>query len=124
MDSPMPENNTSMFRKFLSFGAGAREHEKTARRYTISNPYHAVQITPPPGNGCKAVQDCGAKRFLSSEAPTLPLPGCDAAQCKCRYVHRDDRRAGPRRAADVAISHLRVWPGNERRRGGRRITDR
>jgi hypothetical protein len=122
MDSPMPDN-TSMFRKLLSFGAGAREHEKTARRYTISNPFHAVQITPPQGNGCKAVQSCTGKRYLSAEAPKLPLAGCDAAQCKCRYVHRDDRRAGPRRASDTSVSQQRAWQGKERRRGGRRITD-
>jgi hypothetical protein len=41
-------------------------------------------------------------RFLSGEAPPLPLPGCTAPRCLCRYAHYEDRRARDRR---VPLSH-------------------
>jgi hypothetical protein len=94
------------------------------RRYTMGNPYHAVSIAPSLGNSCRAATRHAGKRFLSEEAPTLPLPECTAAQCTCRYQHHEDRRSGSRRSADVAGSAGRFWPGAEKRDGrGRRETD-
>jgi hypothetical protein len=62
-------------------------------------------------------------RFLSSEAPALPLAGCDARACTCRYRHHEDRRSSLRRAADV-VSSGAYWAGQERRKSiGRRSTD-
>ena len=29
---------------------------------------------------------------LPDEAPPLPVPECTSSNCKCRYVHYDDRR--------------------------------
>ncbi len=55
-----------------------------------AEPYHAVSVVP-------GVQHCGAclrlegLRFLSGEAPRLPLPGCDV-RCRCIYQHHRDRR--------------------------------
>ena len=37
------------------------------------------------------------QRFLSNEAPLLPLLGCMCTYCQCRYVHYDDRRERDRR---------------------------
>ena len=34
------------------------------------------------------------RRFLSSAATKLPLPGCDVLECNCRFVHHKDRRLG------------------------------
>jgi hypothetical protein len=34
------------------------------------------------------------KRFLSGAAPRIPLPECDVLECKCRFVHHEDRREG------------------------------
>jgi hypothetical protein len=34
------------------------------------------------------------RRFLSNLAPRLPLDGCDAADCSCRFTHHNDRRTG------------------------------
>lgn len=95
--------------------------------HTVSNPYHAVSIMPGQ-RACKAVQKSMESRFLSSEAPGLPLKGCDAARCTCRYQHHADRRNDePRREEDVGITTMNgSWNGRiERRRNGkgRRITD-
>ena len=42
------------------------------------------------------------QRWLSREAPQLPLPGCTRPDtCRCTYQHHEDRRAGGRRAEDT-----------------------
>ena len=59
--------------------------------------WHAVGIKTK-GTCCEAVQAYRAARFLSSDAPRLPLPGCTAPDtCSCMYKHHADRRAQPRR---------------------------
>lgn len=93
------------------------------KQHTVFNPYHAVSVKPPLVGACMAAQRCAGKRFLSTEAPTLPLAQCDAASCQCRYRHHEDRRSESRRIMDTnGLS--RAWNGAERRRsGGRRISD-
>jgi hypothetical protein len=65
------------------------------------------------------------QRFLSRDAPPLPLQGCGTPQCECRYGHYDDRRKGNRRAHDLGVS-IDGYEGSEQRRPskrGRRQTD-
>lgn len=58
--------------------------------------YHCVEIRS--GNAaCRAVRSLELTRFLSDEAPRLPVPGCTAQKCTCRYVHFEDRRQQDRR---------------------------
>jgi len=93
-------------------------------RYWITNPYHAVSIVPTPAGACEAVKALAGRRFLSKEAPTMPLPGCAATACRCAYKHHDDRRSMRRRAVDRAGPPTRGPRGDERRRApGRRSTD-
>lgn len=47
---------------------------------------------------CRAVQALDGKRFLASEAPSLPVRGCDIWPCRCRYEHLSDRRVEERRS--------------------------
>ena len=61
-----------------------------------STPYHAVSIKLA-GNACSAAKAMSGRRFLSGAAPRLPLPDCTMLECKCRFVHHADRRAGPDR---------------------------
>jgi hypothetical protein len=62
-----------------------------------SNPWHAVAIKPK-GNCCDAVQARRNARFLSTEAPRLPLADCSTSDtCSCVYKHHADRRREPRR---------------------------
>jgi hypothetical protein len=95
-----------------------------AARYWITNPYHAVSIVPAPMGACEAVKALAGRRFLSKEAPTMPLPGCTASACRCAYKHHNDRRSTRRRAVDRAGPPTRGPRGDERRHSpGRRSTD-
>jgi len=54
--------------------------------------FHAVSLRSLP-SACDAAKALEGERYLSNAAPVIPLADCDAATCKCRYVHHDDRRA-------------------------------
>jgi hypothetical protein len=84
--------------------------------------WHAVLIVAS-ASACHAAQDCKGKRYLSSEAPRLPLADCDASACTCRYRHFDDRRAGPRRAEEAGPDAKKRPASNRRTRKGRRAED-
>lgn len=58
-----------------------------------NTPYHAVSIRFS-SNACHAAREIEGHRFLSSAAPRLPLPDCDASECSCRFAHHKDRRSG------------------------------
>jgi hypothetical protein len=68
-----------------------------------------------------AAQRLKGKRFLSNDAPTLPLPEC-VMRCGCKYRHYEDRRGQPRRAEERGAPPGRVSI-NRRRLRGRRVTD-
>lgn len=63
--------------------------------------FHAVSIRFD-AEACDAAREMSGRRFLSTAAPRLPLPDCDAAQCTCRFVHHDDRRSGKDRRSPFA----------------------
>lgn len=65
--------------------------------------YHAVAILPGP-RCCAAARDLTGQRFLSRQAPPLPLKDCDRPDCQCRYEHHEDRRKGPRRARELGVA--------------------
>ncbi|HEY0939191.1 MAG TPA: hypothetical protein VGE08_03745 [Steroidobacter sp.] len=94
----------------------------TVRPAAPTNPYHAVSVLPGP-DACAAAYRFSGQRFLSRQAPRLPLPSCDAEVCNCRFKHHKDRRAGPRRSSDVGM-YTADFSGHERRRSrGRRAGD-
>ena len=85
-------------------------------------PYHAVSVIPG-DNACAAAHRFSGQRFLSRQAPRLPLPTCDAPRCECRFKHHKDRRGAPRRSSDMGMM-AGQFSGNERRRTrGRRADD-
>jgi hypothetical protein len=65
--------------------------------------YHAVSIKFD-SNACDAAREMSGRRFLSNAAPRLPLPECNALECRCRFVHHKDRRAGKDRRSPFAAS--------------------
>ena len=69
----------------------------------VPKPHHAVVVVPG-RHACNEAYALRNRRFLSREAPVLPLAGCGSAQCECRYEHHDDRRKGLRRARDLAVA--------------------
>ena len=81
-------------------------------------------------SACDAVKAIGRKRFLLSDGdtPMLPLSGCDASRCKCKYMHHDDRRDDDhdRRLSAALKTELYEDTGSENRRlktRGRRKSD-
>ncbi len=78
--------------------------------------FHAVGIEPASeGSSCDVALALRGQRFLSGEAPTLPLPDCDAIECNCTYGHYDDRRRRrTRRAGDRGMSE-KAYDGPDRR---------
>lgn len=117
------EINFSRWSLATLFHYRAKVKHQVVRSHKISNPYHAVSIScgfP----ACEAAKQLQGQRFLSAEAPLLPVSTCDVYQCKCRYQHHTDRRAGDRRDNSTWSPNKREWKGAERRAGGgRRITD-
>src|SRR6516225_9029621 len=64
----------------------------------VKEPWHAIAIVAGP-RACTEAAKLGGQRFLSDEAPRLPLPMCLSHwRCQCTYKHFTDRRAAaPRR---------------------------
>ena len=87
--------------------------------------YPAVSIESQPETCCKAVLEYQGKRFLTAEAPLLPLDLCDRyADCTCRYRKWDDRRQEERRVGVSGMAN-QFYHGEEKRENprGRRETD-
>ena len=82
------------------------------------NRFHAVTIAPGQ-RACKEARALQGQRFLSREAPPLPLKNCGSPQCECRYEHYDDRREGHRRAHDLGVS-IDGYEGSEQRQKSKR----
>ena len=76
---------------------------------------------------CPSIKNLDGKRFLERDAPTLPVPGCNASRCDCVYVHHDDRRSGrkDRRGLSQIDKEFFYYSGkpNRRARRGRRASD-
>lgn len=67
--------------------------------------YHAVSIKFD-AKACEAAKKMSGRRFLSNAAPRLPLPDCNALECRCRFAHHKDRRAAKdRRSPFGAAGH-------------------
>ena len=84
--------------------------------------YHCVEVCPGV-HACKAARQLGHVRYLSSEAPGLPVSGCTEPQCACRYIHHPDRRQDDRRDPYGEWANvLPVMVGERRSRTERRTS--
>ncbi len=92
---------------------------KSRRPAPISkSSYHAVSIKFE-SRACMAAKTMEGQRFLSSEAPRLPLPGCDVTDCKCHFAHHKDRRVSKdRRNVFNASGHSDTTGRHEQERRG------
>ena len=102
------------------------EKERIAQR----NPYRAISIDFDE-SCCDAMKAIGKKKFLVAQdkTPLLPLSGCDAAKCSCRYVHLTDRRDEEDERRHVGSLRTDLYEhsreGDRRLKNrGRRTTDR
>ena len=83
-----------------------------------ASPYHCVSVTPGK-DACPTAQTIKGNRFLSAEAPPLPLPSCTSARCRCTFTHFNDRRRGDRRNPYSPQTHTYMVRGGDERRGRR-----
>jgi len=107
-----------MARRWMGGGRGV------AGEAPLQNLFHGVEVVPGRGGSCERARELAGRRFLSEEAPLLPLEGCATpGRCTCVYRHYEDRRTDKRRDMDLGLPE-RAVPG-DRRTGnrGRRITD-
>jgi hypothetical protein len=75
-------------------------------------------------SSCAAAALCRNTRYLSREAPRLPLPACPTPdECPCKFKHFQDRRNGPRRNADMGSGSAKP-PIDKRKTRGRRSRDK
>jgi hypothetical protein len=90
----------------------------------VRNLFHGVAIETPRGaKACPAVARIAGERYLSEDAPALPLPDCETPhECRCVYQHFIDRRTDRRREADEGLPNRYV--DTDRRLMTRRVTDR
>jgi hypothetical protein len=104
-------------------GSSGKRANKDA---TAARPFSAVSVFPAP-TACEAARAIKGNRFLSVEAPLLPLPQCTAERCHCIYHHHADRRTGngDRRALGSAGALLLGNTSKNRRSSaGRRGIDK
>lgn len=92
-----------------------RKHAETMRLARTGGRYHCVAVRAR-GKPCASAQAIYGKRFLSGTAPPLPLPGCTALNCRCAYVHFEDRRMGDRRNPFASRQQRELMDEPERRR--------
>ncbi len=106
--------------------ARARVASAGASEDRSAHPYRAVAILSE-DCACDAVRELGKERFLTADAPLLPLADCNQPQCACKYRHFKDRRAhlGDRRRSLSVNNGLLARPGDSDRRSrpGRRASD-
>lgn len=89
-----------------------------------STQWRAVKIAPGLMS-CDEVAKLAGQVFLSTESPRLPLDGCDETDCRCKYVHMEDRRSGGDRRVELGDlgDFLPISQTERRQRSGRRSAD-
>ena len=100
------------------FGSEPAAPPAAAPRKVVQK-FHAVSIAPG-ARACAAARELAERRFLSGDAPSLPLKDCGSSQCECRYLHHGDRRKGGRRVQDVGVAIDGYYDGPEQRDGSKR----
>jgi hypothetical protein len=104
MKQPQPRSSVSgffsWFRRKIKVSQIERAEALSTAHVRVTNPWHAVAVST--GKPCcRASVAARNVRYLSKEAPPLPMAGCTQPEtCLCRYKHYNDRRAGPRRSTD------------------------
>ena len=96
----------------------------SSQRDRSSTQWRAVKIAPGLIS-CGAAGKLAGKVFLSRESPQLPLDGCIEKDCRCKYVHLDDRRDGSDRRIELGDlgAFFPVSQTERRQTTGRRSRD-
>lgn len=90
----------------LRIRRGNSEVQETSATRRVKNTaaFHAVSLKYS-SNACDAAKAMTGRRFLASAAPRLPLPDCDALECRCGFDHHADRRTGKERRNPFSSVH-------------------
>lgn len=85
--------------------------------------YRCVKIEAG-SNACQHVQVLLEKPILVDNAPRLPLPDCNTAQCSCKFLRYDDRRSGEdrRTSSAEAAANAKIYADKRVRRDRRRAS--
>jgi len=124
----LQKTNQSKFVKGILDSDNAEDYRsKHNKRGNEQFAFAAVSIAHDKDHACGDVQALGNVRFLSRDAPLIPLKNCaKKATCNCRYVHHRDRRKSQRRNTFNSVQNEAVK--YERRaiaiNHGRRSTDK
>lgn len=110
-----PLRSSIMKFNFGSFGSfGIHDKPKVSL-------YHCVELTFPYGaDACETAVKLHKRRFLSADAPLIPIPGCNQ-HCRCRFKHHHDRRHELRRDSyNTSGLYIHFSQQKNRRLGGDR----
>ncbi len=89
---------------------------------SLTHLFHGIAVEPG-AHACPAARRIAGIRYLSDEAPRLPLEACNRLDgCRCVYRHFSDRRTDVRRDTDMGLPPRPVRH-EQRASAGRRITD-
>jgi hypothetical protein len=88
-------------------------------RVKAGGPFGGVQIRTR-ANACRAAQLLGRQRFLTKDAPALPLPECTAERCSCTFSKLSDRRTDGRRLDHGGLSASLFQATTRRKKRDRR----
>jgi hypothetical protein len=103
-------------------GVSSKAH-KASRAEPRSASYRAVEIRCSE-DACEAAKAERGKRYLSKDAPMLPLSGCDKRdRCACRYRHHEDRRGKEDRRGTSAPAIGKRAETERRSKASRRAED-
>ncbi len=103
----------------------ARQDRRISGGSSGDSSHHAVSIKPG-AYACSQANELAGQRFLATEAPEIPLPGCSSSNCECHFVHYKDRRAGKDRRSPFTSGGMGAVTGKytqERREGKERRDD-
>ena len=78
-----------------------------------SGMFWGVEIGQP---GCEAAQALIGRQFTFTDAPELPLEGCNRAICTCQFKGLLERRKEPRRTHEDRRTDIRFDEGKTDRR--------
>jgi hypothetical protein len=95
-------------------GKSELETASSSQQFDNKSAFHAVSLRYS-SNACDAAKAMTGLRFLSSEAPKLPLPGCDAPECRCGFAHHSDRRSGTDRRSPFGAAGYAGSTGIQRK---------
>jgi hypothetical protein len=108
------------------FLVSKNKQSKISEQTATHKQYAAVRIEDCDFS-CAVAFDQSSRIYLASEAPSLPLNGCDRTEkCRCRYVHYSDRRQNHDDRRNDSQVLRDTFVGNEKRiskKRGRRVDD-